>query len=196
MSEARMGRMSDRSRRGFLLAGAGVAAAVALRLRRTEGVVEAQAGTPKMVTLVEFDDAGARKSTVTAAKVVKTDAEWRQQLSPLAYVVTRQEGTERAFTGPNWDNHEKGLYRCVCCETALFGWETKFDSGTGWPSFWKPLAKENVVETSDMSLGMERVAVSCRRCDAHLGHVFDDGPPPTHIRFCINSGSIELKKSE
>ena len=126
--------------------------------------------------------------------MVKTDAEWRQQLSPLAYVVTRQEGTERAFTGPNWDNHEKGLYRCVCCETALFGWETKFDSGTGWPSFWKPLAKENVVETSDMSLGMERVAVSCRRCDAHLGHVFDDGPPPTGLRYCMNGVAMKFVK--
>jgi peptide-methionine (R)-S-oxide reductase len=152
------------------------------------------ATAPAEVSIVEFSDAGVRGKTVKVAKVVKTDAEWRAQLSDLSYQVTRHEDTERPFSGPTWNNHQAGLYRCVCCDTALFASDTKFESGTGWPSFWAPLAKENVVEKHDLSLGMERTAVSCARCDAHLGHVFDDGPRPTGLRYCMNSVAMRFVK--
>jgi peptide-methionine (R)-S-oxide reductase len=127
-------------------------------------------------------------------KVRKSDVDWRQQLTPLQFEVTRKDGTERAFTGEYYKLHDKGLYRCICCGNALFSSETKFESGTGWPSFWAPIAKENVREASDSSLGMIRTAVSCTDCDAHLGHVFDDGPPPTHLRYCMNSASLRFVK--
>lgn len=148
---------------------------------------------PAQVRLVEFSDAGKRLRTVTVPTVTRTDAQWRQQLSPLAFDVTRRDGTERAFTGPL--NHEKrtGVFRCICCGTALFDSATKFDSGTGWPSFWQPIAAENVMEASDRTLGMVRTEVSCRRCDAHLGHVFDDGPRPTGLRYCMNSVSLQFR---
>ena len=125
-------------------------------------------------------------------KVVKTDAEWRAQLSALAYDVTRHEGTERAFTGPYWDAHDDGLFHCVCCDTTLFDSKTKYDSGTGWPSFYAPISKINVIETADTSFGMRRVAVSCKRCDAHLGHVFTDGPKPTGLRYCMNGVALHF----
>ncbi len=152
-------------------------------------------GKPKIVKIVEFTDAGVRQDVVEVPKVVKTDAEWRKQLSPEAYEVTRHADTERAFTGAYWNLHEPGLFRCICCDTALFSSKTKFDSGTGWPSFWEPIAKENIVEMSDFTFGMTRPAVSCRRCDAHLGHVFDDGPRPTGLRYCMNSVSLKFIKA-
>jgi len=129
-----------------------------------------------------------------AERVAKTDAEWKAQLSPEQYEVTRKKGTERAFTGAYWDNHEKGVYRCVCCGNDLFDSGTKFESGTGWPSFWAPIAKENVREEVDHSLMMRRVEVQCSRCGAHLGHVFDDGPDPSGLRYCMNSAALNFVK--
>jgi len=150
---------------------------------------------PEKVTIVEFTDAGERTRTVSVAKIVKSEDEWKRQLSPASFQVTRHEGTERPFSGALLDEHGKGVFRCICCDTALFDSRTKFDSGTGWPSFWQPIAKENVVETSDTSMGMIRTAVSCRRCDAHLGHVFDDGPRPTGLRYCMNSVAMRFAKA-
>jgi peptide-methionine (R)-S-oxide reductase len=148
----------------------------------------------KEVAIVEFSDAGQRGERVRLAKVVKTDAEWKQELPADSFEVTRHAGTERPFSGRYWNNHEKGLYRCICCGTAGFSSETKFESGTGWPSFWEPLTKDNIEISDDRSLGMVRVAVSCRRCDAHLGHVFDDGPKPTGLRYCLNSVALRFVK--
>lgn len=146
------------------------------------------------VTIVQFSPEGKKIGKVTVPKVVKTDDQWRSQLSGISYQVARQSGTERAYSGSTWDLHDRGIYRCICCDNALFSSDAKFESGTGWPSFWQPIARENVVDANDDSGGMRRTAVSCRLCDAHLGHVFDDGPRPTGQRYCMNSAAMDFVK--
>jgi len=184
------------ARRAFLIkAGKTVGLASLAGLAGWRPLLASGAGNPGTVTIVQFSDAGKPTGKVSVSKVVKSDADWKQKLAPISFEVTRHEGTERPYTGNTWNNHDHGFYRCICCDNAIFSSETKFESGTGWPSFWQPIAKENVVEIRDMSMGMERTAVSCRECDAHLGHVFDDGPRPTGLRYCMNSAAMRFVKT-
>jgi peptide-methionine (R)-S-oxide reductase len=186
-SQIRLASAPTQRRRALLLSSAALAGLWTVRkVRAAEAITE--------VIIVPVTDAGVIQPAVKIAKLVKSEAEWRKQLSAISFSVTRKEDTERPYSGATWDNHAKGLYRCVCCDTALFKSDTKFDSGTGWPSFWQPVAKENVTENSDRMFGMLRTAVSCKRCDAHLGHVFNDGPKPTGLRYCMNSASMRFVK--
>lgn len=172
---------SSASRRGFFASA--MAAIVALRWPASDDV-----------TIIDFSDAGERLGTSRVPKVVKSDAEWRRQLSALSFEITRRRGTEYPFSGAYWNLHEKGLFRCICCGTALFSSTAKFDSGTGWPSFWQPIAEENV-HHGEPSPGDRDSEVTCRRCDAHLGDLFSDGPRPTGLRYCIDSVALRFVKA-
>src|SRR5271163_3354263 len=170
------------TRRVFVAGGAAVATSYAVLMMRRAPGVEASVevhGTPGQVTVVNFSNDGKNLGKQTVAKIVKTDGEWLRQLGRNSFEIAREADTEMPYSGVSLDEHSKGVFRCVCCDTALFGSETKFESGTGWPSFWAPLAKENVAEVKDVSLGIERTEVKCVRCEGHLGHVFDDSPAPT-----------------
>lgn len=158
----------------------------------SDKATNAHSGSGERVRIVAFDDDGKRLGVREVPKVVKTEAEWRKQLSPEAYRITREAGTEPAFSGHYNKPAVPGIYRCICCGTALYNANTQYHSGTGWPSFWQPIARENITESTDHWLIVARTAISCKRCDAHLGHVFHDGPQPTGLRYCMDSVALRF----
>ena len=189
--------MNDFSRRAFIFGGAtAVSALVFLTVNELGSYALADPAEPDAkpgtVTIVEFSDDGQRLRSVQREKIRKTKEEWKRQLSVDSYRVTRRAGTESPETGELLHEHRAGIFRCICCDNALFSSNAKFESGTGWPSFWEPIAAENLYEKMDASLGMVRREVKCTLCDAHLGHVFADGPDPTGLRYCMNSVALSF----
>lgn len=190
-------RSSTVTRRVAIVGGVAAFAGLAVVGLRSAPSVEASGavhGTPGEVKIVDFSDDGTRLGEETVAKVVKTDGDWLKQLGRNSYGIAREADTEMPFSGVSLREHGVGVFRCVGCGTALFSSATKFDSGTGWPSFWAPIAEENVVKVTDRAMGMARTEVKCARCEGHLGHVFGDGPEPTGMRYCMNSASMRFVK--
>lgn len=181
-------------RRALLIAPFALAGVAVLAMRRGHDSDEngSSGESNEEVQIVQFDDAGRKLGMAQVKKVVRTNSAWRNQLSAEQYYVTRQQGTDTAFSGTYYQIHQEGLFRCICCDTALFSSDTKFDSGTGWPSFWAPIAEENVRTHSDFRMLVKRTEVHCTRCDAHLGHLFNDGPEPTNLRYCMNESSLRF----